>query len=233
MMNLPESAYDAFLLLREQVADPSQTPFFIENQTLAELVPAALDVANLMVARSLMLVADAQSYSDLLMLVYGEQKELLHANGHAEMVSESGDLGFFAILSGMLFWDELGDDQRQYLLDMVSLGAIAVGGLSNLTKAISQVVKTKDTVNYPVDFLQINVGETECEASVRLERTVRIYRELRGKLNGEWSGGNLRKELSEYLAREGEDPHVQDLIWDLFVISNPEMIDSRLLEQIA
>jgi hypothetical protein len=222
-MNLPENAVAAYQVLAEQLSKPESSDFFLANPYLTDLLPAAQAVIGFAVARPALLVNNASDKKLLLGYLDNEWVEASQERGGdpQELFKELGDVGFFALLTGLLYWSELDADEKQEVVGgLMEANVEAMTNGMKLGEAVVYVASVKDPINYPEEFLDVFDDEVTSEIPLKVTELTGHLRTIRHALNGKWKdSADLSKTVAEYFhaAQEG-DPLIES-IQGLFVLS--------------
>lgn len=136
-------------------------------------------------------------------LLIGEVREVIQAKKEQtkeEYLTELGDVGFFAIVQGLLNWEEMSPQQQKKLMIVVEWAAKAaeLEG-TTLPALVSKVATEKNPVKHRSELYQIQ-GEENVELVVmRTPQVIKLGRSLREELNGELKGvDDVRLVLAEH-----------------------------------
>jgi|GEM_PF-3265163 hypothetical protein len=193
-MGYPEKAVDVYTQVRERISDPSRTAFFQGNEDLGYLAEAAETVAKFVLDRPAMAVADAIDPQLMLKLLWLERYEAREVecvcqDEKQSLEAELGDTMHFAILTGMLHWEDLDSHEREFVLESVKyVEKIARDKDIDVAKQVVGVAGEKDVVNYPEVFYQVGEGDKAKNMSNRVGELARLGKKLRPQLNNEWVG---------------------------------------------
>lgn len=168
--------------------------FFLANPDVAKLSQGFTAVIEFLLKRPAMLVHDVMQKDQLLIYLDQEVDEAMKAKKDEtewDHFLELGDVGFFGLLIGSLFWDELSDEQREKITTTIKWAREESESRSfDLNNAVQWVALVKDSANYREEFHQLIESETVDEVALRVPRIRDLHKELRPKLNGEWAGSH-------------------------------------------
>ena len=202
---LPElSARSAYLKLSDQIKNYGESSFDNEVSKYGEVGPGIEAVINFLIARPAMLVADKHTGTGYItQLLFGEVREVIQAKNEQtkeEYLTELGDVGFFAIVQGLLNWEEMNPQQQKKLMVVVEWAAKAaeMEG-TTLPALVAHVAKDKNPVNHRSELYQIVEEESVGLVVLRTPQVIKLGRVLRDKLNGELKGvDDVRLVLAEH-----------------------------------
>ncbi len=228
-MQLSPDADTAYHTLARKIYRPEDTPFFRENPEFVELAEAALCVVKFVIERPAMLVADARDPKFAIKLLKQEMVELWKARRKKDVGEEAADVGFFGILTGLLFWEELDADDRRLVVGSMQ-AARSASKKKNIIweRKICEIAKGKDVQNYPSDFLGLLPYEQTANVSPRVDMITKIYRELRQKLNGTWlEARDLIETLRVEWVEAGGEGLVAGQIGLLFELAGLKLVEHQ------
>jgi len=190
-MSSGELASERYISLKKQLGVVGNLPGFGEGEWLEAYQEAAKAVIEFVSNRPAMLVADSLDLQKILGFLQTEREEAERAevDGGMKLYEELGDVGFFVLLTAMLYGDKLTLEDHQNLKEMMEYANTKgqEDGL-DLPLAIMYVGYYKDTGNYPKVFYQLGKDETVETVPERIKQTVPAIREVREYLNGKWVG---------------------------------------------
>jgi hypothetical protein len=231
-MILPEKAGEAYLQVLKTIEVPSETKFFQENEQWGYLEDGANAVVDFVIKRPALLILDSMSVECVVNFADKEWYEAEVENNFPEndlpkknkLEDELGDLGFFALLAGMLFWEEMKDEQKDFVVRALEWAeeTAQVNGIE-LARVIERVATLKDPANYREEIYQIDSEENIRDIPERVENVRRIGRSIRNDLNGKWKVGQLIEVLNRAYIGEAKDSELAIKIEALAYYSGIEL----------
>lgn len=196
-------AQDLYEVAVERLHGFSESSFLHDNPEFVELAEGFGHVVQFLIDRPAMLVDDVTKPEKLMGFMLDEVREALKAEKEETrdaFVKELGDCGFFGLLVGGLFWDELG------VVDRIAVVATLDWTKQkskehnvDLNDAITEVATVKNAANYRTELHQLIPGESVDAVRKRMPIIRTLHRDLREKLNGDWANAkNLLVSLALY-----------------------------------
>lgn len=193
-MVLPESASEAADFLSRNLYGFREGAFLRENQKYEYLASGIEAIVEFLLNRPAMMVSDAQNRGGILAFVDKEWYEAQHAESNEtsfDLFMELGDTVFFALLSGILHWDEIDTQQREFIKRAIDASVETANAHElDIVEAVKYVSQVKDPINYRREFYQLIDGEETRQVFDRVVPIGKLHRKIRDKLNGEWSGAD-------------------------------------------
>ena len=227
--NLAEGVYLATV---EKLGRAKESNFFSENQEFLELAEGFSEIVRFLADRPAMLVDDATKPEKLIEFMLTEVREAVHAENyeaHEAYAKELGDCGFFGLLVGGLFWDELGDIDKIVVVSTLKWAKKkAEEHKIDLNGVIVDVSGVKNAKNYRTELHQLIPGETVEHVQERVPKIRTLHRDLRDMLNGKWAAStDLLTTLAHYWldTLASSEPDTVAKIEQLFELTGLDLLD--------
>ncbi len=227
------SARSAYLELSNQILNYRESSFSAVLAQSGDFEPGIVEVINFLIERPGMLVFDKYGGMEgITQLLIGEVREVIKAKKEETdeaYLSELGDVGFFAIVQGLLNWEEMSDQERNKLMMVVNWATEAAAEAGTiLPTLVALVAKEKNPVNHRSELYQIVEDESVDMVVERMPRVIKLGRALRDKLNGELKGvEDVRLVLAQHWLNTmtSEDPGSISQIEELFFWLNLDLLE--------
>lgn len=187
-------AKDVYDLAVERLDRFSESSFILDNPQFLELAEGFRHVVQFLKDRPAMLVDDATKPNKLIGFMLDEVREADDAEKNETRdayIKELGDCGFFGLLVGGLFWDELGHvDKTAVVVTLEYVKQKASEHKIDLNEAVVYVSDTKNAGNYRTELHQLIPDESVDSVRKRVPLIRTLHRDLREQLNGDWANSN-------------------------------------------
>lgn len=230
-MQLPDSALQAYSQVKERLVPPEATPFWQTGIVPEGMLPAIMGIIQFVIDRPAMLVADAMRTEEMLVLAntewYEAEVELAAENPEC-LGCELADTAFFAILAGLLHWEEYSEAQRSFIRDAYGWAQQTANEQGiDLASELWKVAMIKNRNNYKEELYQIGADERTEDMVEKVLQASRVTRGMRRTVNGRWVSSRLEEILTDPTLREHESPEVTAFWAALQYIVPSEMLLSE------
>lgn len=218
------TAQTAYESLDDKFRHAGDSKFFIHNPDYLPFLEGFEYVTQFLLDRPAMFVSDTQNVLGLLGFLDKEWYEAEHAKDYENLkayFAELGDTMFFGLVAGVMHWEVMNDEQREFVRRAIDWSIEqAKGSGLDLNNAMQYVAQVKDPINYRSIFYQLIGDESVKQVSSRVKEIGKLHRKIRGKLNGEWvESDDLLHSLAHHVYENGDSAIESIQIQALFALA--------------
>lgn len=210
-----------------------ESSFFLSDTRNQEITTGIEALVGFLKDRPAMMISDSVNKDGILRFLDKEWYEAEHSdtvNDLDNLSCEIGDTVFFAVLAGVMHWEEMSENERDFVSRAMEWTREKGSERKiDVNEMLVEVATEKDPTNYRKEFYQLKPHEETNQVYPRVVAIGKLHRKVRELLNGDWKEssnllGTLATFWSEHKIGERKTQAMQ--VEELFTLSGLNVVDN-------